>query len=160
MSRTGDIASAQRGFTLIEVLVVLGVLALLASLIAPMMSGAQGKADTYAAARDVAAALRTTRNLAMMRGHAETFVIDTGGGAFRAGSNAPVRRLPNGVQLVLVTATSEQVSETVGGIRFFADGSSTGGGVRLSKGTSRGEVLVDWLTGHVSIGDVARAPAR
>jgi len=156
MSPTGEVAKAA-GFTLIEVIVVLGLLALVTAMIVPMMTGAQGKADTLAAARDVAAALRSTRNLAMMRGHAEVFLVDTAQGAYRPGGGAAARRLPGGVQLILITATQEQLNETVGGIRFFADGSSTGGGVRLSKGASRDQVLVDWLTGHISIGDVVHA---
>lgn len=160
MSRTGETSRSQRGFTLIEVIVVLALLALVMAMVVPMLSGAQSKADTQAAARDVAAALRSTRNLAMIRGHSEIFLVDTASGAFRAGTGIAARRVPGGVQLLLVTATQEQLDDKVGGIRFFADGSSTGGGVQLTKGNSRDAVLVDWLTGRVSIGDGIHAPAR
>jgi hypothetical protein len=36
-------------------------------------------------------------------------------------------------------------------IRFFADGSSTGGVVRLVRGERRADVAIDWLTGRVAI---------
>jgi general secretion pathway protein H len=157
MSRTGNTSTAPHGFTLIEVVVVLGVLALVTALVLPMMSGTQSKADIQSSARDLAAALRVTRNLAMTRGRTEALVIDTASGAFRAGSSAVPHRVAKGVNVVLVTATQEEIAEHTGSIRFFADGSSTGGGIRLSKGNNRDQVLVDWLTGRVSIGDGVNA---
>jgi len=159
MSRTGSIAS-QRGFTLIEMLVVLGVLALVTAMILPMMTGTQSKADVDAAARELVAALRSTRNLAMMHGHSEAFLLDTGSGTFRAGKDGAPQRVSGNVRLALVTATQEQISDKAGGIRFFADGSSTGGGVKLAKGKVHDQVLVDWLTGRVSRGDGTHAAAR
>jgi general secretion pathway protein H len=40
---------------------------------------------------------------------------------------------------------------SVGSIRFFPDGSSTGGGVLLESDQAGYDVLVDWLTGGISI---------
>jgi general secretion pathway protein H len=156
VSRTGNNSAAQRGFTLIEVLVVIGVLALVTALVLPLLSGTQAKADVEASARDLAAALRTTRSAAMTHGRSEALILDTANGAFRAGSSAE-RHVARGVNLVLVTATQEQIDQQTGDIRFFADGSSTGGGIRLAKGNARDQVLVDWLTGRVSIGDGTHA---
>jgi hypothetical protein len=39
----------------------------------------------------------------------------------------------------------------VGVIRFFGDGSSTGGSVTILQGERRSDVTVDWLTGRVSL---------
>ncbi|MGH7036280.1 MAG: GspH/FimT family pseudopilin [Stellaceae bacterium] len=157
MSRTGRDAAAQRGFTLIELVVVLAILALVTAMALPFLAGAGKKADARLATREIAAGLRLTRNLAMVRGRAEAFFIDTATGAFRAGSTATPQRLPGDVRLVLFTTAGEQRSASAGSIRFFADGSSTGGGIRLQAGNSRSEVLVDWLTGHLTIGDGADA---
>lgn len=153
MSRTGSAHPSQRGFTLIEVVVVLSILALITAMALPLLAGAGSKADTRAAAREIAAAMRLTRDLAMTRGHPEAFVIDAASGAFRAGSTSTPQRIPGDVRLVLYTTTGERRGATAGSIRFFPDGSSTGGGVRLQAGNSRAEVLVDWLTGHLTIGD-------
>ena len=136
---------------------MLGVLALVTAMVLPMMTGAQSKADIRASAHDLAAALRTTRNLAMTKGRTEAFVVDTANGAFRAGSAAASHQVARGVSLVLITTTQEQIDEHTGSIRFFADGSSTGGGIRLVKGKNRDQVLVDWLTGRVSIDDGVHA---
>jgi general secretion pathway protein H len=135
---------------------VLAILAVITAMALPLLSGAEAKADTRAAAHEIAAGLRLTRNLAMMRGRDEAFSVDTASGAFRAGPGA-LQRVPHGVHLVLITATRERIDASSGSIRFFADGSSTGGGVGVSKGESRDAVLVDWLTGRISIGDKGHA---
>ncbi|HWE75576.1 MAG TPA: GspH/FimT family pseudopilin [Stellaceae bacterium] len=150
---------AQRGFTLIEMLVVLTIAALIVGLALPRLTGAEEKATLRTAAHEVAAALRNTRSLAMTRGQTEAFIINTANGAFRAGQAAPAQ-LPRGIQLALVTTTADQESASQGRIQFFADGSSTGGGVLLASGKTRSQVLVDWLTGRVSIAEGADAAAR
>ncbi len=151
---------AQRGFTLIEMLVVLTIAALIVGLALPRLTGATETATLRTAAHEVAAALRNTRSLAMTRGQTEAFVIDTANGAFRAGQTASPGQLPRGVQLALVTVTADRDSASQGWIQFFADGSSTGGGVLLATGKARSQVLVDWLTGRVSVAERADAAAR
>jgi len=160
MSRTGSDKTFERGFTLIEVVVVLAILALVTAMALPLLTGAGAKADARVAAREIAAGMRLTRNFAMMRGHAEAFLVDTASGVFRAGATAAPQRVPGDVRLVLYTTTGERRGATVGSIRFFPDGSSTGGGIRLRAGNSRAEVLVDWLTGHLTIGDGTDVPTQ
>ena len=59
--------------------------------------------------------------------------------------------LPKRLNLALFTAQSELVREKTGGIRFFPDGTSTGGRVTVSAGESKQIVDVDWVTGRVAI---------
>ena len=59
--------------------------------------------------------------------------------------------MPTGSHISLSTAQQEQLNAATGAIRFFPDGSSTGGGVGLSLGAERYDIQVDWLTGGVSI---------
>ena len=151
MSRTDDRYAPQHGFTLLEILVVLAIAGLITALALPMMTGSQARADTRAAAREIAAALRMTRVLAMTDGATEAFQIDTAKGTFRAGSTGSPRRVPKGIQLVLVTTIGDRVSDSAGSIRFFADGTSSGGGVKLAKGDNGEIVRVDWMTGRISI---------
>jgi general secretion pathway protein H len=151
MSETGELHAAQRGFTLVELLVVIGILALMMTLLPLALPGVQAKAELKAAVREVATALRDTRGRAVASGHAATFVLDAGSGGFRAGGSGRPQRLPKSVHPTLFTTTEERLSDSSGAIRFFADGSSTGGGVRLAQGDRRYDVLVDWLTGRISI---------
>jgi len=51
----------------------------------------------------------------------------------------------------LATAAEEQESPRIGRIRFYPDGSASGGGVLLSRDGERLAVLVDWLTGTVEV---------
>ncbi len=150
----------QRGFTLIEMLVVLTIAALIVGLALPRLTGAEEKATLRTAAHQIAAALRETRSLAMTRGRSEAFVIDTANGAFRAGPTAAPGRLPRSIRLALVTVTAERDSASEGRIQFFADGSSTGGGVLLASGKAHSQVLVDWLTGRISLAERADAASR
>jgi general secretion pathway protein H len=51
----------------------------------------------------------------------------------------------------LITAQSEQANESVGAIRFYPDGSSTGGRIDLSSDDVRYVIDVSWLTGTVMV---------
>ncbi len=140
-----------KGFTLIELTVALAIAALL--LVAVMPNGAHryGSVELRGSARDVAAALRLTRSRAITANREAEFALDLANAVYRpAGAAAPVA-LPRGVSIVLFSAEDERLSGTVGAIRFFPDGSSSGGDVVLSRGGERYDVLVDWLTGGVSI---------
>ncbi|NCF80888.1 MAG: hypothetical protein GWP74_04680, partial [Proteobacteria bacterium] len=70
---------------------------------------------------------------------------------FRLPGEQRVRKLPERVDIVLFSARSERLSAERGAIRFFPDGSSTGGRITLSTDTLRYLVNVDWLTGRVKV---------
>jgi general secretion pathway protein H len=53
--------------------------------------------------------------------------------------------------LSLVAGRSELIGRSAGQIRFFPDGTSTGGRVTLTGSGSRYNVVVDWLTGLAAI---------
>ena len=59
--------------------------------------------------------------------------------------------LPEEMKILLTTARSELTSETVGGIRFYPDGGSTGGSVELESNGRIYTVDVLWLTGEASL---------
>jgi general secretion pathway protein H len=141
---------AEGGFTLIEMLVVIAIIALIGAFVLPQFSGAQAKADMSSAARRLAAGLRSTRSLAMAHGRSEAFTVDVAHGLYRAGTGA-AQAIDKHVGVTLITASQEKIDAAAGNIRFYADGSSTGGGIGLRAGTRSALVLVDWLTGRVSI---------
>ena len=59
--------------------------------------------------------------------------------------------LPDGIDITIETARQEQVSEGEAGIRFYPDGSSTGGNIQLSRGETVWRIDVNWLTGEVRL---------
>ena len=138
------------GFTLIELLAVLFILALVAAIVVPSLGGDE-VLELKSAARNLAAGLRYTRNQALNDNRAAALSVDVGKREFRLPGEKRVRKLPEKIDITLFTARSEQQSRLQGAIRFFPDGSSTGGRVTLSGESVRFLVDVDWLTGKVSI---------
>jgi len=155
MSRAGNTVRrcrpAARGFTLIELLVVLTVIALIATLATPMLQRAVPGVEIKTAAEGLRTELRLARSAAI-RDNRETWLsIDVETGAYRRNGAARVRTVPPAIRLTLLTARREQIDETQGRIRFFPDGTSTGGAVRLRRDARAYEVAVDWFDGRVSI---------
>jgi len=144
---------ASRGFTLIELLVVLALLGLVLAVVSPLVPNALPGVALKGAAQDVAAGLRYARSLAVTENREVAFILDIEGRRYDIGGEARKHDLPGELALSLFTARSEQVSETTGKIRFFPDGSSTGGRVGLARGQQQYHVTVDWLTGRISIVD-------
>ena len=79
--------------------------------------------------------------------------FDTEAGAYAVGQAAPWQPLPEDVAVQVETAASEMVTDTVAGLRFFADGSASGGRVTLTRGAYQYHVMLHWLTGTVDIVD-------
>ena len=140
------------GFTLIELVVVLAIgVAIYAVLLAVPLGG--GRADLKAAARTLASGLRQAQTTAMATRHDASLTLDLEAREFMIPGDKSPRKLPGDIDLKLYTAESEVTSERTGGIRFYPDGSSTGGRITVSSGKRQYLVDVDWLTGRVSIED-------
>ncbi len=74
--------------------------------------------------------------------------IDVDANRYRLGE---WRALRGDVRLSLYTAERERLDRGTGRIRFFPDGTSTGGRVSLAEGERSYHVVVDWLTGRVDV---------
>ena len=142
-----------RGFTLIELLFVMVIAALALALVGTSISKSISGAEMRTAARKVTAAMRYTRTKAILSKSEQVFHLDTETLEYTAADRAAVE-LPEGMQVELNTARSELTSETAGGIRFFPDGGSTGGNVRLEANGRIYRVNVNWLTGEAVLQQV------
>lgn len=139
-----------RGFTLVEVLVVMIIIALVLGLVATSLSRSISGAEAREAARNMVAAIRYTRTQAILQKSEQRFVIDLEAHSYAAPGRKTVV-LPEGVELQLTTAASEVVADNVGAIRFFPDGGSTGGRVDLNVNGREYVVHVAWLTGEARL---------
>jgi general secretion pathway protein H len=152
-------ARTDGGFTLIELLVVLAIAALLFVLVAPSGARQRDRAELARSARAIAAGLQATRSRAIIDNRPSVFGIDVDSRRFTGAGENVVGELPRGASFILTTTADEAASASLAGIRFFPDGSSTGGGIVLTRGSDRSDILVDWLTGAVSIHE-QHAPPR
>jgi general secretion pathway protein H len=149
-----------KGFTLIEMLVVLAILAVIMALVPAYLAGGRDRVELKGAARAVAAALRETREEALAHNASQAFVIDLDRRRFRRAGQRQDEPVAPGIGITLVTTSEDRRSAGRGVIRFFPDGSSSGGGVILVRDKGRYDVLVDWLTGRVTFAEGGNGAAR
>jgi general secretion pathway protein H len=143
--------AGQRGFTLLELLVVLVLAVVLVTLVPPLLSGMSGATELRAAARQLAAGLRLARNEAVTGQREAVLTLDLAQHRFAVTGDPREIALPDSVALHLYTAQSELLDQTTGNVRFFPDGSSTGGAITVSGPKLAYRVNVDWLTGGIAI---------
>jgi general secretion pathway protein H len=141
---------ARRGFTLIEVLVVMVLIGLILGVVAPYLPAVLPGVELRTTTRELAGALRHARSQALLQGES-ALVVDLEQRRYALDGGSRMHHVPERVALTLVTAESEQRGDAAGAIRFFGDGSSTGGRVTLSDGRRSFHVDVDWITGRVSV---------
>lgn len=141
------------GFTLVELLVVLILASLILATVPPLLSTGVSSAKVSGAARQLAVGLRYTRSQAILTRQETEMVVDVEQRSFRIPGKAQEFRLADDITITLVTARSEVVTEEQGMIRFFPDGSSTGGRITVSNGKYEYIVDVDWLSGQVTFID-------
>lgn len=145
------VSGVNRGFTLIEILVVLFLMGLAYALTAPVIGSGAASLELKSATRQLAAGLRKARGFAITQRQEAILSLDVAAKKFAVSGENKAYTLPTRVELSLFTAQSEQVQDQVGNIRFFPDGTSTGGRITLSVGNTRNALDVDWLTGKVSV---------
>lgn len=139
------------GFSMLEMMLVLVVLVIAYGIASPMVANFNGSGDAKGSARIIASALKRARNEAIS-GRKETpltFDLEARTLTF-AGEPKPLQ-LSAKLDLQLYTVQQELTSEKVASIRFYPDGSSTGGRVTVGKDERKFEIDVDWLTGRVRI---------
>jgi general secretion pathway protein H len=140
----------QRGFTLLELLVVLAIIGVVLALVPGFILRGQPRLDVDVAARAMADALRQARSDAVLQNREQLFALDVEERLFRIDQRAPVQ-IDKGIEITFQSARSEAMSETIGQIRFYPDGSATGGRIGLALDGQQVEVVVDWLTGLVAL---------
>ncbi|WP_420347311.1 GspH/FimT family pseudopilin [Pelagibius sp.] len=154
-SRAGSRAAArpgrQGGYTLLELLVVMAIAGLLAVTLAGTVFSGRETVTLRAAAEDLTALLKRTRGAALRTNREAAVFVDVAEKTFGVEGGPKRWPLPSDSDVTLLTAAEEILHEDRGAIRFFPDGSATGGGIRLSQNGSSYQVSVHWLTGQVSL---------
>ena len=134
------------GFTLIEMLVVLAILAASLFLLSARGPARSAALDLRASAEEVAGSLRLARARSIEAGSPVLWVLDGAAHGYRLGAEPPHRLLA-----ALAVSAQNVDGSPARGVRFAPDGSASGGRVVLALGTRRAVVGVNWLTGRVSV---------
>ena len=133
------------------ILLVLFLMGMAYALAVPMIGSGAVTLELKGATRQLAAGLRKARGIAIAQRDEATLTVDVGQRRFALSGDSKIYPLPQNIEIDLFTAQSEQLEEKVGNIRFFPDGTSTGGRITLTAKGSSFAVDVDWLTGKVII---------
>jgi general secretion pathway protein H len=141
------------GFTLLEMLAVILLVGIAAAAVAVSVTRGLASARINAASSELAAALRATRTQAIIHGAERSFVLDTRDARYH-GAGGRETSLPRGMRVGITSASMDQAGDGTARIRFFPDGSSTGGRITLESGRRQWHVNVSWLTGAVDVVDV------
>ena len=131
-----------QGFTLLELLLAVFLLGLVYALSGPLLEAGNAGLSIKSAARQLAAGFRKARSIAVTQHTEAGLTID---------AKARTFSVTGDVLVTMFTAQSEILSDAAASIRFFPDGSSTGGRVAVSIGETKDMIDVDWLTGRVKL---------
>jgi general secretion pathway protein H len=94
--------------------------------------------------------LRDTRTRAMATGKPQWFTVDLRGHAWAAPGREP-HAFPADAGVRVTSAAQESDRGGVARIRYFPDGSSSGGNIVLGDDRRSARIDVDWLTGAVTV---------
>jgi general secretion pathway protein H len=149
-----DKAACRRngGFTLLETLVVLGILGLALSLILSYGPPASGGLRLRQMADEIAGGLREARSLAIADNRMVSVTFDLAARRWRI-DNRPDKPLPEGIEIRLLSIAGENTGSNRGSIDFLPDGSATGGRIEFLGANRHLQIGIDWLSGRVSRND-------
>ena len=137
------------GFTLIEVMAVMLIIALVASLAVTMMPGT-GRAGLKALTMQTASLLRRERLGAILTGRDREVSLD-GERRILVGDGGDIVALPRDITLDIL-GIDALWSGRQAVVRFHPDGASTGAVLKLSREKAEYEIRVNWYSGGVAIG--------
>ena len=142
-----------KGFTLIELLIVLVIMSLLLSLVPPLLSSVMPSVTLKATANDLYHDIKYVRNMAILKGRQTSLTFNPLTNSYSSDykdSGAEVS-LPGDVRLAVKSIAVNDFNDNHSEIKFFVDGSSTGGLILLSTEDNNFSIDVDWLTGKVTL---------
>lgn len=138
-----------QGFTLLELLVVMFLMALTIGFVATRFSGATSGSELKTESRKLVALLRHTRTRAISQSLSMGVISLDDGAQYQILPDGDEVVLPGGIHISIKPGTDEVVVNQPG-IYFYPDGSSNGGTLQLKSDAGDFTVEVNWLTGEVA----------
>lgn len=141
----------QRGFTLLEMVCVLALIALMTAVLLPVVPRQTSRARLQAFALQAASVLKTDRSAAIRSQRDVSTLVDPRARAIRSGASRETLRIPDDVRFDAMLPQTCHNRAALSTISFFPDGMSCGGAIALSRLDTTYEIRVNWLTGRVEI---------
>jgi general secretion pathway protein H len=147
----------EAGFTLLEVVCVIAILAILAAMVMPALPRGTSRPRLEAYAVQMAALLKADRQAAVRRQTKIATDVNAEARLVRSGATGRIVRVPDDVKIdaLLPARCGDQPGAST--VHFFSSGMSCGGVIALSRSGFGYEVRVNWLTGGVDIVPINRS---
>lgn len=146
----GDFAD-ELGFTLLELVVALAILAIAAAIVLPQARTGSDVVSLRSTAIQLAASLRATRAAAKSASRETTFVLDLAHRRYWGDGNARPQAIPRRLVVEAGHHPGEALDIDRSTVRFLPDGSASGGWIRLRSRHGAADLTIDWLTGSTDI---------
>ncbi|MFL2502659.1 MAG: Tfp pilus assembly protein FimT/FimU [Luminiphilus sp.] len=149
--------SHARGFTLLELIVVLVIAGLLFSLGGPSVRTLSATMEYRDAVRQIVSAAKNARRDAFAQGIPMDLLIDTDRNQYALSADSPslsadqFAPLPEALDITVVYAAEVSPKPGLAAIRFYPAGGSSGGEISVARPSGAGvHLTIDWLLGDVT----------
>jgi general secretion pathway protein H len=144
-------SNREDGFTLLEMVCILAVIAMLAAVLLPNIPRNTSRSRLEAYAVETASLLKADRTAAIRHRVQIATQIDAGARSLRSGSTGQILRVADDVVFDAILPNRCNERPAFSTINFFPTGMSCGGTIMLSRLGATYEIRVNWLTGGIEI---------
>lgn len=117
------------------------------------LSSGNDSIEQEGVARDMVSALRYARGQALLTHQDTSVTIDLAENSYTVSGRSWLYSIPQTIDVTVVTAQNELSGDGQAGIRFFPDGSSSGGRIKLERDGRAWKIDINWLTGLIELED-------
>jgi general secretion pathway protein H len=151
LSRFHGVLLERRGYSLIEVLLALALVSLALVVATSGLRRPSQNAELQSYVTELSVRLRKLRQQAITSQHPQEFRFDANARIYSFKPGGPAWKVPETLDVAMYGADLGSAQENISRLIFFFDGSCTGGTLEVSDGKATRRIVVQWLTGAISV---------